>query len=333
MKVLPPIFLPGNGTSRSLECPIIQSPLAGVSDQIFRKFVRRWSPKALLFTEMVNAKSLELGHGEEKVIELSEESGPIGVQLFDHQPESMIDAAIKAESLGAFLIDINMGCPVRKISRKGGGSALLKEPDLAKAIVKKVSKAISIPLTVKIRLGWCETTSDPISFALGLQEAGAQLITVHGRTRRQGFSGTADWEAIAKIKKVLDIPVIANGDIKNSKDAIKCFEITNADGVMIGRASMGAPWLVGQIDEEIKNQKTFRIPDAQMKVSLSLEHLKLLVSRKGNHGLLIARKHMNWTCRGFHGSSELRHKLVRASTPNDAIKLLEEELIKLNKET
>ena len=152
--MLSPILLSGNGTSRSLDCPVIQSPLAGVSDQIFRKFVRRWSPKALLFTEMVNAKSLELGHGEEKVIELSEESGPIGVQLFDHRPDSMIDAAVKAESSGAFLIDINMGCPVKKIARKGGGSALLKEPELAQLIVKKVSKAISIPLIVKIRLGW-----------------------------------------------------------------------------------------------------------------------------------------------------------------------------------
>ena len=330
MKVLSPICLSGNGTSRSLNCPVIQSPLAGVSDQIFRKFVRRWSPKALLFTEMVNAKSLELGHGEEKVIELSEESGPIGVQLFDHRPDSMIDAAIKAESSGAFLIDINMGCPVKKIARKGGGSALLKEPELAQLIVKEVSKAISIPLTVKIRLGWDETTSDPVSFALGLQDAGAQLITVHGRTRKQGFSGNANWEAISKIKKSLDIPVIANGDIRNSRDAIECLKITNADGVMIGRASMGAPWLVGQIDAEIKNQKTFKEPDAKMKVSLSLEHLKLLVSKKGNHGLLIARKHMNWTCIGFQGASTLRQKLVRARTPNEAIKLLEDELIKFN---
>jgi len=330
MRILPPISLSGNGTARFLECPIIQSPLAGVSDQIFRKFVRRWSPKALLFTEMVNAKSLELGHGQEKVNELSEERGPIGVQLFDHRPESMIEAAIKAESSGAFLIDINMGCPVKKIARKGGGSALLKDPELAQSIVKKVSQAISIPLTVKIRLGWCEATSEPISFALGLQEAGAQLITVHGRTRKQGFSGSADWEAIASIKKSLDIPVIANGDIKSSKDAIKCLEITNADGVMIGRASMGAPWLVGQIDAEINSQKPFKTPDAKMKVDLALEHLKLLVSTKGEHGLLIARKHMNWTCRGFQGASALRHKLVRARTPNDAIQLLEEELIKLN---
>ena len=328
--MLSPIFLAGNGTPRLLNCQIIQSPLAGVSDQIFRKFVRRWSPKALLFTEMVSAKSLELGHGEEKVIELSEESGPIGVQLFDHRPNSMIDAAIKAEASGAFLIDINMGCPVKKIARKGGGSALLKEPDLAQLIVKEVSKAISIPLTVKIRLGWDETSSDPVSFALGLQDAGAQLITVHGRTRKQGFSGNANWEAISKIKKSLDIPVIANGDIKNSRDAIECLKVTNADGVMIGRASMGSPWLVGQIDAEIQNQKTFKPPDSKMKVSLSLEHLKLLVSKRGNHGLLIARKHMNWTCRGFQGASTLRQKLVKASTPNEAIKLLEDELIKLN---
>ncbi len=329
MKKLPPIFLSGNGTARYLECPIIQSPLAGVSDQIFRQLVRRWSPKALLFTEMVNAKSLELGHGEQKVLELSEECGPIGVQLFDHRPDSMIEAARKAESSGAFLVDINMGCPVKKIAKKGGGSALLKEPELAQAIVRKVSKAISIPLTVKIRLGWCEETSDPISFALGLQDAGAQLITVHGRTRKQGFSGTSNWEAIAKIKQSLEIPVIANGDIKNSKDAIECLEITNADGVMIGRASMGAPWLIGQIDEELKNQKTFKIPNAKMKLSLSLEQLKLLLFKKGNHGLLIARKHMNWTCKGFPGASELRHKLVRTNDPREAIKLLEEEILKL----
>ena len=330
MRKLSPIFLSGNGTSRSLECPVVQSPLAGVSDQIFRKFVRRWAPKALLFTEMVNAKSLELGHGEEKVIELSEESGPIGVQLFDHRPLSMVDAAIKAESSGAFIIDINMGCPVKKIARKGGGSALLKEPELAQLIVKKVSKAISIPVTVKIRLGWCETSSDPVSFALGLQDAGAQLITVHGRTRRQGFSGHANWEAIAKIKQSLEIPIIANGDIKNSQDALECLKVTNADGVMIGRASMGAPWLVGQIDEEINNKKTFKLPDARMKISLSLEHLKLLILKKGNHGLLIARKHMSWTCRGFEGASTLRNKLIRASSPKDAIKLLEDELIKFS---
>ena len=330
MKDLSPIFLKGNGISRFLECPIMQSPLAGVSDQIFRKFVRRWAPKALLFTEMVNAKSLELGHGNEKVIELSEETGPIGVQLFDHRPDSMVDTAVKAESSGAFLVDINMGCPVKKIARKGGGSALLKEPELAQLIVKKVSKAISIPLTVKIRLGWCEATSDPVSFSLGLQEAGAQLITVHGRTRRQGFTGGSNWDAISKIKDSLDIPIIANGDIKNSQDAIECLKITNADGVMIGRASMGAPWLIGQIYEEIKNQKSFKPPDAKMKINLSLEHLKLLVAKKGNHGLLIARKHMSWTCRDFEGASTLRHKLVRASTTKEAIKLLEDELVKYN---
>ena len=330
MKVLSPIFLSGNGTSRYLECPIIQSPLAGVSDQIFRRFVRRWSPKALLFTEMVNAKSLELGHGEKKFIELSDETGPIGIQLFDHRPDSMIKAAIKAESSGAFLIDINMGCPVKKIAKKGGGGALLKEPELAQKIVKKVSKAVSIPVTVKIRLGWCSETSDPISFALGLQDSGAQLITVHGRTKKQGFSGNANWEAISKIKNALDIPIIANGDIKNSQDAIKCLEITNADGLMIGRASMGAPWLVGQIDEEIKNQKNFITPDAKLKLSLALEHLKLLLIRKGDHGLFIARKHMNWTCRGFDGASTLRHQLVRAKTPKEAIKLLEEALVKFS---
>ena len=321
----------GKGISRTIKSRVIQSPLAGVTDHIFRKYVRRWAPNSLLFTEMVNASSLNLGYGLQKVNQLKNEYGPVGIQLFDNNLFSIREAALESEDSGAYIIDINMGCPVKKIARKGGGSALLKEPELAQLIVKEVSRAISIPLTVKIRLGWDEkTTSDAVSFALGLQDAGAQLITVHGRTRKQGFSGNSNWEAISQIKKSLDIPIIANGDIKNTHDAIECLKITNADGIMIGRASMGAPWLVGQIDAELRNQKTFMPPDAKMKVSLSLEHLKLLVAKKGDHGLLIARKHMNWTCRGFQGASDLRQKLVRASTPKEAIKLLEEELIKFN---
>ena len=324
------IKLPGNGVKRELNCAVLQSPLAGVSDQIFRNFVRRWAPEALLFTEMVNAQSLELGHGREKLEEISKELGPIGVQLFDYRPGAMVTAAKRAEDAGAFLIDINMGCPAKKIARKGSGSALLKDEALASQIVREVVKAVKIPVTVKMRLGWCEESANPVRLGLLLQEAGAQLLTIHGRTREQGFAGKANWLAIAKVKKALDIPLIANGDINNHKDAINCLKITNADGVMVGRGSMGAPWLIGQIHAALQGKKPIKSPSAKDRLILALEHLNSLVEKKGEHGMLIARKHLIWTCRDFPGEKSFRHSLVRAKTPTDAIALLEDTLLSLN---
>ncbi len=327
---LPKITLNGNGISRSLKSCVFQSPLAGVSDQVFRKLVRRWAPDVLLFTEMVRAKSLDLGFGQEKLEELSEEAGPIGVQLFDYCPKAMAEAAIKAEQSGAFLIDINMGCPVKKVARKGGGSGLLKEPELAAKIVKDVVAAVNIPVTVKTRLGWCENSLKPVEFSLRLEDAGAELITMHGRTRKQGFSGNADWFAIAEVKRALQIPLIANGDIKSASDAIQCLSITGADGIMIGRASMGAPWLAGQIDRALRGETPIPSPTAKERVNITLEQLLSLLEYKGDHGLLIARKHINWTCKGFKGASSLRHALMRTKKPKDAINLLEQALISLD---
>ncbi len=323
---LPSICLKGNGKIRNIYSRALQSPLSGVSDQVFRSLVRRWAPEALLFTEMVNAKSLELGFGRGKVEELSKEVGPIGVQLFNNCPHAIVSAAIRAEAAGAFLIDINMGCPVKKISRKGGGSALLKTPELAAKIVKNVANAVQLPVTVKTRLGWSTESSNPIDFAKRIEDAGAQLITLHGRTRQQGFSGKADWEAIAKVKKAVTIPVIANGDINSVDDALNCLATTGADGVMIGRGSMGAPWLVGQISCALEGKKVFPTPTPKERVGLAVEQLKSLISIKGDHGLLIARKHLNWTCKGFKGASNLRYALMRAKTPDEAFYLLEKQL-------
>ena len=170
------LTLKGNGTRRCLQSSVFQSPLAGVSDRIFRSLVRRWAPDALLFTEMVNATSLEMGHGLCKVESLSDEPGPIGVQLFDHRPQAMADAAKRAEANGAFLIDINMGCPVRKIARKGGGSGLIRDPELATRIVEAVASAVALPVTVKTRLGWCGSDADPVDWCQQLERAGAQLL-------------------------------------------------------------------------------------------------------------------------------------------------------------
>ena len=307
---------------RRLRCRVLQSPLAGVSDAIFRRLVRRWAPDALLFTEMVNATSLELGHGRRKLDDLGGESGPIGVQLFDHRPSAMAEAARRAEAAGAFLIDINMGCPVRKIARKGGGSGLIREPDLARRIVEAVATAVSIPVTVKTRLGWCGTDADPVGWCRLLEQAGAQLITLHGRSREQGFTGRADWQAIAAVKRALAIPLIANGDVTSPEDARRCLAITGADGVMVGRGTMGAPWLVGHLDAALCGRPVPAAPAGRERLALAAEQLRALVAERGEHGLLIARKHMGWTCQGFAGAPRLRQALMRAPTAAAALELL-----------
>ncbi|WP_216904883.1 tRNA dihydrouridine synthase DusB [Synechococcus sp. CCY 9618] len=317
-----PLRLEGNGTDRLLHCRVLQSPLAGVSDGIFRSLVRRWAPDALLFTEMVNATALELGHGGAKMAALDEDPGPVGVQLFDHRPDAMAEAARRAEAAGAWLIDINMGCPVRKIARKGGGSGLLRQPELALRIVAAVAAAVRIPVTVKTRLGWCDASADPVGFAVALQNAGARALTLHGRTREQGFSGRADWAAIGRVKAALAIPVIANGDITGPEEARRCLAITGADGVMVGRGSLGHPWLVGRIATALAGAPPPPEPDGRARIALAEEHLRALVAARGDQGLLIARKHLGWTCQGFAGAARLRQALMRAPSLEAALDLL-----------
>jgi len=313
-----------------LEPPLVlQSPLSGVSDLCFRQLVRRWAPDALLFTEMVNATSLELGFGRYKVEELADEIGPVAVQLFDHRPTALAEAARRAEASGAVLIDINMGCPVRKIARKGGGSALIRSPDLAAKIVESVANAVKLPVTVKTRLGWCNSSANPLGFALMLQEAGAQRLCLHGRTREQGFKGRADWHAIAAVRQQLRIPVIANGDITSPSDALNCLAITGAAGVMVGRASMGAPWLVGRLQAVLNGAPDPGEPTSFERLTIARDHLQMLLAEKGEHGLMIARKHLSWTCIGFAGAPQLRHALMRAATAEATQSLLEEAQKKL----
>ncbi len=318
-----PLQLEGNGTDRQLHCRVLQSPLAGVSDGIFRGLVRRWAPDALLFTEMVNATALELGHGGAKMAALDQDPGPVGVQLFDHRPDAMAEAARRAEAAGAWLVDINMGCPVRKIARKGGGSGLLRQPDLALQIVAAVAAAVRVPVTVKTRLGWCGASADPVGFALALQDAGARGLTLHGRTREQGFSGKADWGAIGRVKAALRIPVIANGDITGPEEALRCLAITGADGVMVGRATLGHPWLVGRIAAALAGRPLPPEPDPQTRIALAREHLEALVAARGDQGLLIARKHLGWTCQGFAGAARLRRELMVAPSLGSALELLQ----------
>jgi tRNA-dihydrouridine synthase B len=278
---------------------------------------------------MVNATSLELGHGRLKLEDLATEAGPIAVQLFDHRPAAMAEAARRAEAAGAFLIDINMGCPVKKIARKGGGSGLIREPELAARIVEAVAAAVAIPVTVKTRLGWCgggvqagATDAGAVRWCRQLEQAGAQLLTLHGRSREQGFSGRADWAAIAAVKRSLVIPLIANGDVNSPEAARRCLQQSGADGVMVGRGTMGAPWLVGQIAAALDGRSRRGRYGPAERLALAAEQLQALVARRGERGLLIARKHMGWTCQGFAGAPQLRHALMRAATPAEALELL-----------
>tara|TARA_B100000927_G_scaffold177587_1_gene143019 strand:- start:142 stop:1137 length:996 start_codon:yes stop_codon:yes gene_type:complete len=312
------LVITGNGVSRVIKSNVIQSPLAGVTDKIFRKFVRRWAPDSLLFTEMINATSLNLGYGVEKINQISKEEGPVGIQLFDNRPNSIADAAKESESSGAFIIDINMGCPVKKIAKKGGGSALLKDPSLAVELVKRISGAVKIPVSVKTRIGWSEKDQNIKEFLLRLQDAGASMFTIHGRTREQGFNGKADWQFIRKLKEEIEIPLIANGDIYNVNDAIECLKITKADGIMIGRGILGSPWLIGEIDSALKGLKNFKKPTTVEKLHLIIEHIDQLISEKGEYGLLLARKHIAWTCKDFDGAQNLRKNLVKAKSSKEA---------------
>ena len=324
------IKLKGKDHTRIIKSKVILSPLAGVTDNIFRRLVRKWAPNSLLFTEMINATSLKKGFGSNKINQIEQDDGPVGVQIFDNRPFAVSEAAKQAEESGAFLIDINMGCPVKKIARKGGGSALIKDRNLALDLVKRVIAAVKIPVTVKTRLGWDNKNENIDDFLLKLQDAGATMITLHGRTRRQGFSGNADWEMIGKIKDLLEIPLIANGDVKNSEDAINCLNKTNADGVMIGRGILGSPWIVGQIDHAIKKVEGFKEPNLEQKLILIIEHLDELIKEKGDHGLFILRKHISWTCKNFHGATSLRNKLVRAVNAKEVKEIINKMIITLN---
>ena len=326
------IKLIGKGINRIIKSKVMLSPLAGVTDNIFRKIVRKWAPDSLLFTEMINASSLKKGFGKMKIKQLELEKGPVGVQIFDNRLFAVSEAAKQAEDYGAYLIDINMGCPVKKIAKKGGGSALIKDRKLAVELVKRVVESVEIPVTVKTRLGWDNKEENIEDFLLRLQNAGASMITLHGRTRKQGFSGKADWEMIGKLKDKLEIPLIANGDIKNPSDAINCLKQTNADGVMIGRAILGSPWKLGEIDYVIKEIKGFKEPNIEEKLMLIIEHLEELIKEKGDHGLLIARKHISWTCKNFSGATKLREKLVRSNDHREVKELINLMIKTLKKE-
>lgn len=302
---------------------VLQSPLSGVTDMVFRRLVRRYAPDSMLYTEMVNATGLHYVRELPKIMEVDPQERPISIQLFDCRPDFLAEAAIKAVAEGADTVDINMGCPVNKITKNGGGSSLLRQPEVAEAIVREVVKAIDVPVTVKTRIGWNDREITILDFAKRMEDAGAQMITVHGRTRAQGYNGNARWEWIARVKEMLSIPVIGNGDIFSVEAAVKCLEQTGADGVMCSRGTLGYPFLVGEIDHFLKTGEILPAPSPIQRLECARDHLQALWEYKGDRGVRQARKHMTWYAKGFVGAADLRGQLSVIETVQQGLDLID----------
>ncbi|NEN87578.1 MAG: tRNA dihydrouridine synthase DusB [Okeania sp. SIO3H1] len=302
---------------------VLQSPLSGVTDLVFRRLVRRHAPESMMYTEMVNATGLHYVKELPQIMEVDNNERPISIQLFDCRPDFLAEAAQMAVEEGADTVDINMGCPVNKITKNGGGSSLLRQPELAGEIVSKVVKAVPVPVTVKTRIGWNNQEINILEFAKRMEDAGAQMLTLHGRTRSQGYNGPARWEWIKKVKEILSIPVIANGDIFSVDAAIRCLEETDADGVMCSRGTLGYPFLVGEIDYFLKNGVEKVAPTAVEKMECAKDHLRALWEYKGDRGIRQARKHMTWYAKGFPGAGELRGQLAKVETVEQGCDLID----------
>ena len=283
------------------------APMAGVTDFPFRVICKRYGA-SILYTEMINAKAL--CYGDENtfsMLEVKPEEGDVAVQIFGHEPQYMAEAASILSDMNRFrIIDINMGCPAPKITKNNEGSALMKDPALAFKIIDSVKKASKLPVTVKFRKGWDDSCVNAVEFARNAQAAGADCITVHGRTREQYYSGKADWDIISEVKKSVSIPVIANGDIFSIGDAVNIIEKTGADAYMIGRGSQGNPFIFSQIRDFIEGSPVRDIPDTE-KIDVMLEHYELSIKYKGEDKTVREmRKHIGWYLKGMYGSARMR---------------------------
>ena len=283
------------------------APMAGVTDFPFRVICKRYGASRL-YTEMINAKAL--CYGDENtfsMLEVKPEEGDVAVQIFGHEPQYMAEAASILSDMNRFrIIDINMGCPAPKITKNNEGSALMKDPALAFKIIDSVKKASKLPVTVKFRKGWDDSCVNAVEFARNAQAAGADCITVHGRTREQYYSGKADWDIISEVKKSVSIPVIANGDIFSIGDAVNIIEKTGADAYMIGRGSQGNPFIFSQIRDFIEGSPVRDIPDTE-KIDVMLEHYDLSIKYKGEDKTVREmRKHIGWYLKGMYGSARMR---------------------------
>lgn len=301
--------------SVELENNAFLAPMAGVCDHTFRLICKKYGA-GLVYSEMISAKALSFDDRKTKALAEHKGEGKIAIQIFGHEPECMADAAKRMEQeFGADIIDINMGCPAPKIVNNGDGSALLKNTTLCGKIVESVKSAVSIPVTVKIRSGF-DTVNAPCVAKI-LELSGADALTVHGRTRVQQYSGSADWSVIADVKRTVNIPVIANGDVTSKEDFDRILEVTQADAVMIGRGAFGNPWIFSEI---LGTEKEIT-PD--MRIEAALLHTKMLIEHKGEHtGILEARKHVCQYIKGLRGGAAARNYINSAVSYDEIEKIL-----------
>lgn len=298
-----------------LDNPVISAPMAGITNRAFRILARE-AGCGLVCTEMVSDQALLYGNPKTtSLLDLTGEEGPVSMQIFGSEVDYMAEAAEIAESLGGEILDINMGCPTPKIVKNGEGAALMKEPARAAAIVRAVARRVKVPVTVKMRKGWDDSSVNAAELARMVVEAGASAVTVHGRTRSQFYTGKADWGIIAEVKKAVDVPVIGNGDIWEPQDALNMMEVTGCDGVMIGRAAMGNPWIFRRAIHYLETGGLLPGPTPDERVETALRHLDMMVAFKGERvAVWEMRKHAAWYMKGLRGAARLREKVNRAQT-------------------
>lgn len=290
--------------------PVMLAPMAGVTDLPFRIISRRMG-SALSYTEMLS--DMALTHGSRKsraMLLLDPGEKPAVVQLAGSRPEVMADAAVMVEEAGACAVDINMGCPMQKITANGEGAALMKDPERAERIIRAVRSAVKVPVTVKIRKGWDEHTENYLDFALMCEGAGADALAIHARTRKQFYSGEADWDAIAKLKEKLSITVIGNGDVRCAEDAVRMIGRTGCDAVMIGQGALGYPWIFREAKSLIENGEEVPPPGLDELFDVAAEHLDAMIAHFGEgSACLKMRKHLSWYVKGLRQATDAKDRI------------------------
>ena len=301
-----------------MDNPLFLAPMAGVTDWAFRTICARLGA-GVTVTEMVSSRALCYKDQKSAKLLRKNEGSVCGAQIFGNDPEIMAKGAILAlEISGCDFIDINMGCPMPKIAGSGDGCGLMRTPELAADIVRSVVRAVNVPVTVKCRLGWDKGSINVLDFTKRMEDAGAAMVAVHGRTRSMLYSGTADWDMIHKVKEQLSIPVIANGDITDGQAAVRCLKRTGADGLMIGRSTFGDPWIFGEVRAALRGEAYPGRPSLADRVAVALEQFRLSEQDHGEHiACLEARKHFAWYLRGVPHSSYYKNQITSLTTMED----------------
>ncbi|WMJ80273.1 tRNA dihydrouridine synthase DusB [Clostridium sp. MB40-C1] len=302
---------------------VVLAPMAGVTDIAYRGLCKKMGC-GLVYTEMISAKALYYDSDRTKeMLRFSEEEKPVAVQLFGSEPEVMAEVCqMFNEEKDVCLIDINMGCPAPKIVKNGEGSALMKKPELAAEIVRHMKKKLTKPLTVKFRKGFDENNINAVEFAKRMEEAGADAVTVHGRTRAQMYEGKADWDIIKKVKESIKIPVIGNGDVFSAQDAFALREHTKCDGIMVARGAMGNPWIFREINQALNNEKV-TYPNEKEKIDMCMRHLKLAIQYHGEaRAVREMRKHIAWYIKGIKNCTDIKNKINTEKSSENVMKIL-----------